>query len=320
MSHIHGFDLLRIVSITAVVGIHALHTDPQLAEFNRNFSFAVPCFVLMAVYLSERSLQSGERFFLWRRVVRLLPAFLAWTGLYVIARWWIGGIPGPSIQSIAQFIFLGSAALHLYFIPMLIYYSFGVAALPKSNRLRVTFSVLGLCVAFLIRYSGTPDIQLGSSEADAFPVYFIYNLPYLFIGILLFHVSECSAAANWIRKRAVYLACLCAIGTAILWSVPHVDPLWIPVQDVVRDTLLFLTFLFLPYGMPRGAVVLSSVSFGIYLSHHMVLEGLMRVETLLALVSSDFMVTLARYAVGLLISACTCVLVARSKTTAWVVR
>ena len=54
---IEGFDLLRIICIAAVIGIHCL----EHRFFNRiveNLSFAVPCFVMLSIYFSANNSKS----------------------------------------------------------------------------------------------------------------------------------------------------------------------------------------------------------------------------------------------------------------------
>ncbi len=119
---VKGFDLLRTICIAAVIGIHCL----EHYHFNRvveNLSFAVPCFVMMSVYFSAYQLNKGGSrwYFFKKRAFRLFPAFLTWTLIYAAARFIDGGnVNLFSVKEWLRLFFCGSAALHLYFIPMIL--------------------------------------------------------------------------------------------------------------------------------------------------------------------------------------------------------
>ncbi len=322
IKHINGFDLLRIISITAVVGIHSFFTDLSLTSLVRNLSFAIPCFVLIAVYLSVRHINNdGSRInFLKRRAVRLMPAFLVWTAIYVIARLINGGIANPSLYDFAGYLFLGSSALHLYFIPMIYYYSVLLIFIPKPIGFRLPICLIGLFAATWLRYAGIPAFHFGTPEADAFPFYFLYNLPYLFLGIVLFDLIEQSTFSEKTSNHSGLFSLIFGFSSLAFWFGPQLFNITIPVQDIIRDTFLFLTFLFLPADIPEWMTNIATVIFGVYLSHHLILEGLLWLETLVGFDSSTTLITIMRFAVAIISLTAFCIILGKSKRTAWLVR
>jgi len=318
---IEGFDLLRIICIAAVIGIHCL----EHRFFNRiveNLSFAVPCFVMLSIYLSAKYLNKNRSrlYFLQKRLIRLIPAFLAWTLIYTTARCIDGGsINIFSVKEWLRLFFSGSAALHLYFIPMIFYYSIILTAMPFSTVLRIFICIAGLAGAIWLKYSDIPNIKLGSHEADAFPLYFRNNLPFLFIGILIFDLIERINIFQQTEKENIFISSICGIFTLILWINPYFFPYSIPFQYIWQYTLLFLTFRFLTVKIPGWMKPFITVSFGIYLSHHLFSQGLMKLELYMGLVSRIYWVTPVRFFLCLIISAGFCIWLEKKKKLRWMV-
>jgi peptidoglycan/LPS O-acetylase OafA/YrhL len=317
--YIYGFDYLRLVSVAAVLGIHTFSTAGGLRDISQQLSFAVPCFVLMAAYLSCHSVQKGRPRFMPQRVRRLAPAFLAWTVVYLAARIAHGGIGVPSFSDVTTDLFFGAGALHLYFVPMILYYSAMILILPRSRLPRVSICTFSFCAAVLLRFYGIPVLRLGSPEADAFPFYFFYNLPYLFAGVLLFDWIEKNRDA-WFHHHAGYFSLLSGAGALWVWVLPANISSFVYVQYILRDVLLFLAFRFLPFRSPKWLSVAASLTLGVYLSHHLILEGLKLLEEKLGMQTFEITVTLLRYGTGVVLSLALCYLLAHMRRTAWLVR
>lgn len=324
-THISGFDALRVIAVAAVIGIHDFYTDPSLRTVVRNFSFAVPCFVMVAVYLSAKSVfvRSSGKVFMKSRLVRLLPAFLAWSGAYVLARWIKGSIGISSFSAWAQYIFLGASAVHLYFIPMLLYYSLILIALPRAAAARMAVCTAGLCGAVWVRYVGIPHFELGSSEANVFPFYFFFNLPYLFLGVLVYDSIGSEDSLQWACgscRREYLLFFALALAAIMLWCMPAKGRLWIEIRLILRDSLIFLSFIFWPVQSPKWLKALAGVSFGIYLCHHLFIEALLPIEGYLHLPTSSTWVTLSRFLICIAVSAGLCLFLVKHERTSWLVK
>ncbi|MCP4351396.1 MAG: acyltransferase [Desulfobacterales bacterium] len=318
--HIEGFDLLRIFSVAAVIGIHCFHTNQSFKRFGVNFLFAVPCFVMMSIYLSIISYnkhKSGWQF-IKKRAYRLIPAFSIWTAIYAIVRW-SGKDIYPSVTDCIRFFFFGSVTLHFYFIPMIFYFSVILALLPVKPAFRIPVCLVGLFAATWLRYTDIPVISLGSPEANVFPVYFTKHLPFLFLAVLLFDIIEHTNYLEWINKRLTGVCIICLSGTIVLWLLPRFLQVFVPVQQMGQFTLLFLTFRFWALGVPRWIIPAAIVSFGIYLSHHLFAEGLLKLEAYLELASHSASITLIRYIFCIVISTGFCILFGKIKRFKWLV-
>jgi len=320
-TYIGGFDILRTAAVIAVVGIHSFFSDPHLASVVNNLSFAIPCFVLMTIYLSVRQInESSPVHFLKKRIVRLIPGFFAWTAIYVIARSIDGNIKNISLQTVAEYIFLGSAALHLYFVPMIFYYSISLIIIPRPKAIRLSICFAGLFIALWLRSMGVTSLHFGNPEADAFPFYFIYNLPYLFIGVLIFDLIERTPCFLNAPSNSRFITAIFGCGSLLFWFLPTIFPVLVPEQEVARNVFLFLTLLSWPFDIPMWINKIASVTFGIYLSHHLIVEGLLRVEGFLQFNSDATNITIIRFIVATVLAIALCMWLRKSRQTVWLVR
>ncbi len=139
-SYNFAVDVLRIVAITAVVGIHTTTkvleaTHYNIAAefitlfFNQSLRFAVPLFFLISGFVLElnyRELFHYSTYFK-RRAARLIIPYLFWSLFY-----WVGIFHYPLFSINFLFALLvGSASYQLYFIPTLIIF---YALFPLFHR------------------------------------------------------------------------------------------------------------------------------------------------------------------------------------------
>jgi surface polysaccharide O-acyltransferase-like enzyme len=126
----YALDLLRIVSITGVVAIHAFgqlagNEDARgtagwlaAAVIDIGFIWVVPVFVMIsgALTLSLKAQLPGPLSFYRRRAVRLLPALVFWHLVYILAGWAL--VPGrePAPGQVLDDVFHTEVAPHLYFL------------------------------------------------------------------------------------------------------------------------------------------------------------------------------------------------------------
>lgn len=318
---LHGLDLLRLGSLAAVVAIHCFYTNAQLAKVSAYCGFAVPCFVLLAMYFAARRLDGGDKRLrlLRQRLLRLAPAFLAWSAAYLVARW-AGGALRPSWRGLLGAVFLGSAAVHLYFVPLIIVFSAVQCCLPARGAARTAACLVGAAGAVYLQVLGLPSLELGSPEANAVPGYVVFNLPYLFLGALAFDLLHKPAARRLRVPVKAAWAGLCAVGAVVCWIVPASSALGDSLLTIARHSLLFAAFLFAPVRLPASVVALAGVSFGAYLGHHLFLEALERVGTWAHLDPATGWVTLARWALALIASIVLCLILRQWKRTAWLVK
>ena len=316
---IDGLDVLRTVAILAVVVIHTPHSDTALPGLRH-----IP-YVCRTCADDDRSLPllgsltrlQSRKVFLRRRLDRLVPAFLAWTGVYVVIRILAGSIYPLSTPKVLGYLFLGASSLHLYFIPLIIYYTIGIAALPTARALRTLICAGCFLGALVLNDLGSPPLSLGSPGANAFPYYFISNLPYLFLGLLLFDLVESRGVGSFLDRNSGLVFLLCALAAPLLWlsGLPSVSP----VARITCFGLLFLTFRFWPFRTNRFFSVVSGMSYGIYLSHHLFLEGVGKLEMFFLHTTDAPDATLLRFGIGLIMTTFFCLLASKTKQTAWLV-
>ncbi|MFD1213610.1 acyltransferase [Arthrobacter sp. GCM10027362] len=126
----YALDLLRIVSITGVVAIHAFGqlagnaaargTPGGLAAaiIDIGFIWVVPVFVMISgtLSLSLNAQLPGPRRFYRRRILRLLPALVFWHLAYLLAAHAL--VPGRELSAgtVAADVFNTRVAPHLYFL------------------------------------------------------------------------------------------------------------------------------------------------------------------------------------------------------------
>ena len=112
MKHDDRLDLLRVVSILAVIGIHTFGVQNDFACIISNAlcRFSVPVFAMMSGFLSMRKIPSLGDFYR-RRLLRVGIPLLAFSALYSIQ----AIIAGDTFQNVAMAFLLGKPSYHLWF-------------------------------------------------------------------------------------------------------------------------------------------------------------------------------------------------------------
>ncbi len=126
-----GIDLFRGIAVFCVIVLHSdgiITTKPPTWEVIRQFSgFAVPFFLSTSFYLAINKLYSfKENFNLIKRLKRLIIPYFSWSFIYIFYQFskYLIEQESDKINSLLNHyvstLFLGGAALHLYFLPLLI--------------------------------------------------------------------------------------------------------------------------------------------------------------------------------------------------------
>jgi peptidoglycan/LPS O-acetylase OafA/YrhL len=155
----HSIDLLKLLSVFGVVVIHLSPTTLD-GEWLASFflSFVVPFFYLISLYFFVLKLSSVSSVgFANLRLGRLLIPYLVWSCIYVLMRWIKFSLASrPFDLDIPSAFLFGGAAVHLYFIPMLLWYQalslvlFSVAR-PLNSKV---VPLIIACVVFFYGYLG----------------------------------------------------------------------------------------------------------------------------------------------------------------------
>jgi surface polysaccharide O-acyltransferase-like enzyme len=298
--HLHYVDLVRVLTIALVIGTHVLALSPVVAttatgaltivfHVSREVFFLLTAFVL--TYGTSRRKPHWPAF--WRRRFLFVAVpYVTWTVIYFFAN----GAP-YRVDYFLQQLLTGSARYHLYFllVSMQIYLVFPLIRALLQATQRHHGKLLAACAVFQLLFSlyvkqGWPGGVLAGwlQFPDALlPSYLGYILAGAIAG---WHREELVA---WTRAhyRAVLTGSLgaLAVGLAIYFGqvffagqAPLVAAfVWQPAV-VVESVAVAWAFLALGLrwqdrGLSGRDVVMSTsdASFGVYLIHPLVLQGLL---------------------------------------------
>jgi peptidoglycan/LPS O-acetylase OafA/YrhL len=154
-----GLDLCRGMAAYAVVVIHAyalmsyinLPTNNSMAMLTQISRFAVPFFLAVSFYFMTNKIYVSEKSFSIRanfnlRFTRLLIPYLSWSVIYLSLRL-VKALSTPDglkivLQDPVGLVFLGSASVHLYFLPLLFSGSFLIVVADRLARRRINIKAL----------------------------------------------------------------------------------------------------------------------------------------------------------------------------------
>lgn len=260
----------------------------------------VPGFLLISAALLGLSAQRRPvpyRHFLRRRAARLLPAYLLWSAVLTL----LG--PEPSLRRIATDWLAGSASYHTYFVPLLVhlYLLFpllqrGLGRLVQSPRGAATIAAVAF-VAALARPIWTPVLWALADSPGLFAAYLragplaaVSWLPWFVLGLaaaphLESVVQRLALPAS--RRIVGLVAATCLLGVAVRrYSLLDWQPgggaaaqqaiLGFGTWDTPLAALPVLTLLFACRWTAGLWSRLGRASYGLYLSHVVVLELLRR--------------------------------------------
>lgn len=282
-------DMLRGAGALAVIVLHA-SANPlteasslgqpswMLLVPNVTARFAVPVFVMlsgMALTLAARSDESYLRF-LWRRLSRIVPAYLVWTLIYACV---FPKHEALSVRTLLCDLLTGHASSHLYFVPAIVAL---YALYPLLRALAVPWGVVCCCALSLsmIWFSALlTSTALGELLDAALPLRFI---GYFVLGIWFAQAGLASAALAHARRIApavavTSLACMIATVRRVLAQSGNIDvaldeaePLIFPYSVSV---LLWSTSVSPGVGWIRRMLTfVSKHSYSVYLSHVLILH------------------------------------------------
>jgi peptidoglycan/LPS O-acetylase OafA/YrhL len=302
--HLHYVDLIRVLTVGLVIGTHVLAVAPVaptvllgalgiVFHVSREVFFLLTAFVL--TYSTGRKPVRWLKF--WRRRYLFVGVpYLTWTVVYFFAN----GLPYPVPEFFHQ-ILTGTARYHLYFllVSMQIYLVYPlIRALLRRTRghhgmLLAFGAVFQLAFSFAVQQQWTLGPLAGWLQApDAWlPSY----LGYVLAGALAGWHRE--RLVEWTRAhlRAVFGMCGGAIALGLTVYLLQVNLLDQPplqaafvFQPVIVVESIAIAWGFLAAGLVwqehglRGRPVIraaSDASFGIYLVHPLLLQGVVLVAT-----------------------------------------
>jgi peptidoglycan/LPS O-acetylase OafA/YrhL len=196
-------DVLRGACVLAVIVLHASagplteesvlgRTSWMLLVPNVTARFAVPVFMIlsgMGLTLSARHDEGYPRF-LWRRLSRIIPAYVVWSLIYA---WAFPHHESMSVRTVLAELITGHASHHLYFVPAIVrlYLLYPVVSYLAHA---VPWGVAGCCVLSWSMIWLSPMLShtpLGAFVDDVLPLRWV---GYFALGIWL-------ARARWPNQR-----------------------------------------------------------------------------------------------------------------------
>jgi len=267
---------IDVIKLAAVCGVVICHLQPstEAAEaFSRPFwFFSYPFFLIISLYFfinRVNTLPSLRPSYL--RLDRILVPYAVWTVIYALMRLLKFRLAGKSLPiDVIGFTLFGGAALHLYFLPLLLL--FQAQALAVTLLFRAESRLIGVCVAFgalIFGYAGSAGGYFGFAGA------FERGLIYVAMTFLF-----CRVQAEAIGRRINVVIGWLIVGFIISTAFFAYPPTGYPptVLGMMQGPIV-------GYGMLASALnwnfhttlpalrTLLTCSYGIYLAHFGFLQG-----------------------------------------------
>lgn len=318
--HLDAVDVIRVVMVLGVISVHVVGytTSPtdalaagvsDLLHMNREVFFALTAFVLTYAYGGRRG-WSVRKFWSKRYLLVVVP-YVAWTVIYFFAdhsedRAWTA-----ALHKFVSDLLTGGARYHLYFllVTMQIYAIFPLLLLVLKATRRRPWLLLGISLAFQTALTTVAHYRLPYPHFLSFwlnhldPLVISYPFYVIGGGVAAMHFDEVTA---WVRSHTGLVRWLVAGGLMTGLASFFIDHLAVgmdPAQaaEVFQPTvavtatavivgLYALGLLWAAKGptrpFQRPVKLASDASFGIYLSHPLVLQGLLVLLAPLALAAS----------------------------------
>lgn len=332
---IREFDLLKGYAITVVVFIHAVFFNFQtypgagrmtLLGASTFLTPAIVIFFFVSGFLGYQSYAKRNNFwdFFSSRMKLLLPPYFIWSTVYLVLQIFVGGVVGfgtiiNPFNIITQYLF-GMAFLPFYYLFMLfVFYvatpfvsRLGLPTLKKSLYLFFVLGVVSVSVYSVPQYFGTVTMN---------PVV-VYRNPLSWALFYLWGLYSAKAGKLFWREGLPKLVTAAffifyALSVIMVLTIPKLSDDWesyllfTPAQYMVYIffiPVVFSTAYRFSKRFERASSALSEVgkhSLGIYVSHGMVLFGILAVTVIFKptlLTVADFSLQLIGGALTILLS------------------
>lgn len=253
-------DTLRGIAIVGIVMMHAgwhLPSSPTISIVSTLSAFAVPAFLVMAGMLMGASPDRAIMNTFLHKVRHLYWPFAAWTIVYLAYRVYVEGLQLDPLLVFSAFI-QGSAEQHLYFVPLIIasYTAFQLFREKQYNPKIIL--MVGIALLLVVSILGRP--QAITWSACYFSLgYYLHRHPLY----------------RQLSPRVLIGLCVIAVASlAVLLSTPTASPPYL-LTLIPYSVAIILLLLCLGHRLgyvPGLLATLGRYSFGIYLSHWLVLD------------------------------------------------
>ncbi|MCA1031328.1 acyltransferase [Bacillus timonensis] len=295
-----NLDMLRGIAIIGVILIHISGT--MLVTFvNGSFSeviaifvnqasrYAVPVFLFLSglgLTLSN-SLEKGYFLFIRHRITKIILLYFVWNVIYYL---FVIGVNSGSfniIIFIKNFI-LGSNYYHLYYVPLIILFYLLYPLLLKIGDKKVG-------VAFILL------ITIMSQISDKFIEYNLLNNPSNFLNWIFYFVLGIWFARNiqniisFTKRYQKVITLLFLLTFTVVFVESYISNGHITTS--MRPTVILFTIMFIlavfclefeKIPLYKYIIMLSKMSYGIYLSHILILDVYVSIYSKLGMKNSIF--------------------------------
>jgi peptidoglycan/LPS O-acetylase OafA/YrhL len=300
--HLWQVDVMRLLTFAAVISVHSLAFTEQpdnsvaagammLLQFGREVFFALTAFVLTYTLLDRRI---GFRAVWRKRLLYVGVPYLAWTVIYYLYSVGTGQVR-PSLTTFAIDVVSGGAMYHLYFllVTLQLYLVFpAILAFVRrtahvAGRVLIAVSVVNLAWLAVLQYVPSPGGSgrwVWDHAYELLPTYSMYVLAGCYAAAHLPHLQQVLRAHG---NRLVALAGLATAGALGVYALqltsmaPRLaDSVLQPAMALSCAAAIIVLYLIGTRWAEgrrrhqRQVEALSDVSFGVYLSHPLILAVL----------------------------------------------
>jgi surface polysaccharide O-acyltransferase-like enzyme len=248
-------------------------------------SLAVPIFLLLAFMQLHPTLAGRQDLRrLARRCARILPVYLFWTAVYAVLKLTVGGVR-PTAGLIAEYVFLGKAAAHLYFLPLLVVLT---ASLPIW---------LWIARRRYLAIAAAAALPLGTSYLDGLPGLSVWAHSLLgILGNSVYAIAALAIVERWggwepagaSRRRTLLLFSAAALASGIVLAA-HGAAEGLSASPLSASWLVRAARVAFPIStacavlasrahLPEWTAPLAPLTLGIYVVHPLLLQPLRMLE------------------------------------------
>ena len=317
-----GFDYLRAFAAFGVVWIHGSDTSGAARSLQAFTSFSVPAFVMMSFFLTTRKMhrQPGKNYsaIVIDKFKRLLPAYLGWTIVYVMARYCKKIFVQHTLLELdwISVIFYGGASYQLWFVPALIlwialFLPLIFVIIRNGNRVSAGIILLVAGIAWVWN-AGFMRGMIAAWSAEGLFLHMAAHTGFVLCGIGTWLVMK---RFHFINKPWFVLLSLLT-GMAGLGIFAGVGKWLLPLYA------LGVMFIFLYGSFPVNNCIIdriAPVAFGIFLCHGLFVEGYQLVFSFLKFDLSGFGITLMVIILSFVSSLLLCMGLRNVQATRWLV-
>ncbi|WP_423188908.1 acyltransferase [Alkalibacterium sp. f15] len=276
-------DILRGLAIIAVIIIHITSSTIDGAKnestlnvvvfFNQLSRFAVPIFLILSGWglTVSKKYKMGYLSFLKSQLSKIILYYVSWSVVYYLYT-----AESLSIVAMIKGMIFGTTYFHLYYVPLIIIFYIVYPFIYKYAKLN-NFLLASFIVTILSQYAAVvTNIEIFNSALN------IFNWLFYFVFGIWF-ANDFNTKVVIIKKHTRLLLSLFVVTASIVFAEAYItfDTLGKGVSTTsTRPTVMVLSIIFFMMIISfewknnlfkRAMLKISKVSYGMYLSHALIL-------------------------------------------------